>query len=184
MAVVVVEGPTYSPTLADLKVHLGVEHTEHDALITGFRDAACAHLDGPSGILGRSIWPQTLELRTDAFEDEIALSYGPVTDIVSVTYIDSDGAEQTVAAEDYALLSGDVLAPAYGGSWPTPRGGAEDVVVQYGAGFATVPSPLLVAVNLMVAHFYANREAVGAADLKELPLGVTALIAPYRTVKV
>jgi len=184
MAVVVITPPDYSPTLDELKVSLGVESNDKDDLIEGYRDAACAYLDGPNGILDRCIWTQTLELRTDAFEDEIELSHGPIQSIESVIYTASDGTETTVDEDEYQILSNGILTPIYGGSWPTPRGGAEDVKVQYVAGFETVPQRIHVAVRMLVAHFLSNQEAVSSTDLKELPLGVDALIAGFRTVKV
>lgn len=44
------------------------------------------------------------------------------------------------------------------------------------------PAPLTQAAKMLVAHFYTNREAsVVGIKLDELPLGVSALIAPYRS---
>jgi uncharacterized phiE125 gp8 family phage protein len=64
--------------------------------------------------------------------------------------------------------------------WP----GHSDLRVRYVAGYAEdhtgVPQPLRHALRLLLAHWYANREAVSAGDLKELPVAVDALISPYR----
>ncbi|MFX7701355.1 head-tail connector protein, partial [Acinetobacter baumannii] len=62
------------------------------------------------------------------------------------------------------------------------------VTVRYRAGYAaqdgrsTVPAPIRHAVLLMVGHLYSNRDAVTttAAQPAQLPLGVEALVAPYR----
>jgi len=44
-----------------------------------------------------------------------------------------------------------------------------------------IPAPLKQACLLLVSHFYENREAVPAIKMESvLPLGVDALIAPYR----
>jgi uncharacterized phiE125 gp8 family phage protein len=40
------------------------------------------------------------------------------------------------------------------------------------------PAPLKAAILLMVGHLFENREATG--DATELPLGVAALISPWR----
>ena len=42
------------------------------------------------------------------------------------------------------------------------------------------PEPCLMAVKLLVAHWYLHREAVSEKAVQEVPLGVTRLLAPYR----
>lgn len=42
------------------------------------------------------------------------------------------------------------------------------------------PEPCLLAVKLLVAHWYLHREAVSDKAGQEVPLGVTRLLAPYR----
>lgn len=42
------------------------------------------------------------------------------------------------------------------------------------------PAPVLQAVRFLVGHFYANREAVAATGRSEVPLGVKAMLAPWR----
>lgn len=43
-----------------------------------------------------------------------------------------------------------------------------------------LPPALHHAVLLLVGHFYANREATNAEQIRFTPLGVDRLIAPYR----
>ncbi len=49
-------------------------------------------------------------------------------------------------------------------------------------GRSTVPAPIRHAILLMVGHLYGSRDAVTttAAQPAQLPLGVEALLAPYR----
>ena len=52
----------------------------------------------------------------------------------------------------------------------------------YGMAESSIPAPIRSAALLMIGHLYQNREAVtgyGAA-LQETPMGVEALLAPYR----
>ncbi|MBR9764140.1 MAG: phage gp6-like head-tail connector protein [Rhodobacteraceae bacterium] len=42
------------------------------------------------------------------------------------------------------------------------------------------PAPCLMAVKLLIAHWYLHREAVSEKAGQEVPLGVTRLLAPYR----
>ncbi len=52
----------------------------------------------------------------------------------------------------------------------------------YGASAGDVPDDLRHAVMLLAAHFYENREAT-AESRAPLPLGVAALVAPYRAIR-
>lgn len=181
MSVVVVTPPEPGIDLALVKGHLRVDHEEDDQLIQAYVDAAVSHIDGPSGWLSRTIWPQTLELRQNVFCGPIRLPYGPVTDVVSVKYVDGDGVEQTMPPADYMLTNDGVLTLAFGASWPALRGDAEGVRVQYEAGYEVLPPSILPAVMLTVSHWYANREAVSVGQAAtEMPMSAQALLSPFR----
>lgn len=148
--------------------------------------AATAHLDGPNGILRRAVGLQTLELRTCGFSTRLTLPFGPVGEIVSVVYLDAAGDEQTAVTTAYTL-TGDDLRLAYGQAWPAVRGDAECVRIRYTAGWATaaVPAPIKSAVLLLVGHWYQNRSAAKVGEaIVETPMGVDALLAPYRFLRV
>jgi uncharacterized phiE125 gp8 family phage protein len=55
---------------------------------------------------------------------------------------------------------------------------ALDVLCGYGADAGDVPADLRQAVRLLLAHWYDNR--VATADGAAVPVGVSALLAPYR----
>ena len=78
-----------------VKAHLRVNHDGEDGLIQMYLDAATAALDGPTGILGLALGPQTWRAVFQPHED-IVLPLGPVMsqeapvaseDEVSVTYV-------------------------------------------------------------------------------------------------
>ncbi len=51
-----ITAPSVDPIdLATAKLHMRVTHSEEDALIPIYISAAVAYLDGPDGILGRSL---------------------------------------------------------------------------------------------------------------------------------
>lgn len=52
-----------------------------------------------------------------------------------------------------------------------------DMAVDFPGGW---PAPVLQAVRLLVAQFYAQREAVSPAPLAAVPYGVAVMLAPYR----
>lgn len=182
--------PTDTPvSLAEAKAHLRVDadNQDDDALIQGLLDAATDHLDGYAGILGRCLVAQTWALRLSAFPCEIELPLGPLISVTGITYLDPDGATQTLATSVYEVIDGPapLVVLKHNQSWPSIRSRARSVTVTFVAGWATrasVPSAIKAAILLLIGHWYANREAVAAGpNASELPLGVTALLAPYRT---
>lgn len=178
-------------SLAAVKAHLVVTHTDDDVLIAAYRDAAVGHLDGPEGYLGRAIGEQTLELRLDSFGGDvacgvIALPYPPFVSLDSVKYLDGEGVEQTLATEVYEVTGPPgrkVLRAAYNQSWPTARDTAEAVRIQYAAGYETSPPAIVAAVLLMVGDLYANREPTVTGTIAAaipMSLSVERLLAPFR----
>lgn len=73
-----VTGPTDPVVpLSAIKQHLRVDHDDEDELIEAFTDAATQMLDGPSGILGIALAPQTWRAVFSEGED-VHLPLGPV----------------------------------------------------------------------------------------------------------
>lgn len=147
-------------TLAEAKLHLRVDHSVDDTLISSLISAAreeCEHL------LERAVSGQTLELSIDEFPaDGIKLPRPPVMSITSVTYVDEDGVTQTMASGDYYLDDAQApawLLPAYGLDWPAARAEANAVKVRYVAGYADCPELIRAWILLRVGTLYANREA-------------------------
>ncbi len=60
-----------------------------------------------------------------------------------------------------------------------------DFTCGYGAGPGDVPAPLRQAVLMLCAHYFENREVMKGADggTHVLPLGIHALLAPYRMMR-
>lgn len=147
-------------SLADAKVHLRVDHSSDDDLITALISAAreeCEHL------LERSIGQQTLSLSLDAFPaDGIELPRPPVTSIVSIEYVDADGVTQALAGASYYLddeQEPSWVVPAYGVDWPDTRNEANAVVVTYVAGYTTCPNAIRAWMLLRIGTLYRTREA-------------------------
>lgn len=181
MSVVVVTPPTPAIDLDVVKSHLRVEFNDDDALIQAYVDAAVSHIDGPGGWLGRSVWPQTLELRQNVFGDDTRLPYGPVQSVTSIKYVDGDGAEQTVPPADYFLTGDGEIKLSHGASWPSLRGDAEGVRIRYEAGHETLPGAVLSAVLLMVGDLYNHRGSTGSeTGAVQMNTTVENLLAPYR----
>ena len=171
---------------SEAKTHLRVSGSGDDTYIDTLVKAARRQVERVTGL---SLITQTRALRLDEFplSDAIELPYGPLQSVTSVAYLDADGASQTWSSSNYRA---DIysypprVALAYGVSWPSTRGVTHSVTVTYVAGYGTastsVPQDILHAIKLLVGHWYENREEVTAVDMEVLPMGVEALLAPYR----
>lgn len=184
MGLIVTVPPTAEPlSLAEAKAHCRVYGADDDGLLAGYIMAARAHAEVYTR---RALMTQTLALTIDGGwpDDQIVLPKPPLQSVSSITYTDTTGAVQTLAADQYrvdATSHEGTIERAYGVTWPSVRDQSRTIVVTYVTGYTQIPEPIRQALLLMVGHFYENREAVivGQAPA-ELPLGVDALLFPYR----
>jgi hypothetical protein len=145
---------SYAEAVARLRLAGG---TAEQGDVEGMIAAATSLIDGPGGWLGRAIGAQILEARLDAFTAEMELPFPPVAAIVSVKYIDADGAEQTMGSGDY-YLAGRKLMLTPGKSWPSARAQAEAVRIRYDAGYEAIPPNIKSAILLMTGDQYRHRD--------------------------
>lgn len=181
MSLTLIAPPLLEPvTLAEAKLHLRVDGTDEDALITSLIVAARRQAEHE---LGRVLITQTWELALDEFPAaDIAPPMPSVLSIESVKYLDAAGAEQTVPSTDYdldaATTPGWVMLAA-DASWPTTSGGANCVKVRFTAGYgpaaADVPANVVAWIKLQIGALYRHREAFAAGvTVAELPNRFTA----------
>lgn len=195
LAPVRVTAPEILPvSIEEAKARLRVDHGDDDDVINAYLAAAVEHLDGWTGILGRCLVEQEWRQDFEAARQTLPLPLGPVIDIVSVSFTDAAGNGAVVDPADYELK---VDAAGRGGVLlryeAVPRG--RPASVQFKAGYltipaqadperpaeSTVPAPIKTAIMLMVGNWYQNSEAVNVGNIvNEMPLGVAALLAPYR----
>lgn len=173
-------------SLEEAKAHLNVTTAADDALILRLIATAVAKLDGPKGLLGRSLAPTQYRMTLDAFTRVIQVPLPPVRSVEAVTYTDADGTTVTIAASAYRVTGLDDDTPAEislpGASrWPpTPRA-PEAVQILFTAGYGTIPIPLASAILMHVAHLYENREAsLVGVSAQVLPMGYDDLVEPYK----
>jgi len=180
-----------SRSQAKAQLQIDGTNTDWDDLLDAYIEAATAHLDGWSGILGRCLVTQTWTQSFECFEREFDLPF-PDVQTVTVEYRDTSGTWQTFDAANYALqqeVGGSCVELLTTAAIPATSWVREDrvritMVVGYGAA-AAVPKPLCQAILLTVGHWFANRETVNVGNIvSELPFGATALVAPYRRVGV
>jgi uncharacterized phiE125 gp8 family phage protein len=173
----------------EVAAHLRLDDDTEQALVESYVAAATQHLDAHYGILaGGTLGVQTWEMYLDAFPaGPILVELSPLIDVVSVDYVDADGATQTVDPVNYVVDDkgrDGWIVPVAGYSWPATLSAINVVTVRFRAGSAPVPAPLKHAVLLLTGHLYDSREAVTPVTLNEIPIGVYNLVAPYRRVYV
>lgn len=184
--------PSSSPvSTAEAKAHLKVMDNNSDTMIAGLVAAATQHLEGRSGILGRSLMTQTWETRFDAFPGRcggrIELPMPPLQSVSWVKYVDPAGVLQTVPTEDYVVDAQHMIGrirPAYQTLWPVTRDEEGAVRIEFVAGYgnaSAVPSPIKQAILMLVGHWWLNREAVGQSGGPHA-MAVDALTMPFRIV--
>jgi len=192
--------PAVEPiTLEEALRHLEVDYGQHDSppgdpatyyqadLVSELISAARAHAED---FTERCLAEGTFELRLDAFASVISLPKAPVQSIVSIMYIDSDGAEQTLDPAVYTFddnPDAPAVRLAYDQTWPATRSEANAVRIRFVAGFQAASSPpnpvppqIKQALLLIIGHLHENREDSSAAKLEPIPLGAQALLRPLR----
>lgn len=121
----------------------------------------------------RALMPQTWDLVMDGFPyPEILVPRPPLIEIVSITYVDADGVEQTLDAADYQVSAPKGpragrgrIRPAYGKTWPSTRAQMDAVTVTFEAGYESVGSPaspdvpddIIQGMLLVVGELYKQR---------------------------
>ncbi len=198
MSLKILTAPTVEPvSLSDMKLHLRVDHSADDSLISVLISAARDYIERNTR---RTLIHTTYRLMMDWFPaDHIELPRGPVAQIAvagsysyampRIRYYDQDSTLQTLtyADEDFHLdLDNNpprlCLLPL--SIWPlTEIGRTNAVEVDFVAGFSSsaagVPQMLVQCVKLLVGHWYENRSAVQPGFGGEVPLAVDSILKIY-----
>tara|TARA_R110002074_G_C12426503_1_gene656426 strand:- start:621 stop:1184 length:564 start_codon:yes stop_codon:yes gene_type:complete len=185
MTLMLMSGAASEPvTLDEARAHLRLDTENEDMLLGAFLTAARVTLEAQTR---RAFVTQSWRLILDAWpEPAVTLPLAPVSAITSVTMND-EGAPRVVSPALYDIaLEGDAPRLAAKGGWPAPSRRVGGIHIDFTAGYgeaSAVPAPLRQAILLLAAHWFEHREPVSLGDTAgELPLSVSALIAPYRRV--
>jgi len=200
-----VTAPAGEPlTLVRVRSHLRLDATGSPAThpddddLNAFITAARERVEGRNGYLRRALVSQIWDYKLDDFPSargSIRIPLPPLISVGSISYVDSDGVSQTLAASVYdvdtAPAPGEIHL-AWNQTWPSARNQKNAVTVRFTAGYAVtnspvsdygenVPKPILQAMLLMIGDWYNNREETVVGSItSQIPMGVKALLSPYR----
>ena len=189
MGLSIVTGPTTEPlTLAEAKAHCRIDISDDDGLLAGYILAARHWIEGQTH---RAMVQRTYDYTIDwcwptkNCRSWIDLPFPPLVSVTSVSYVDTNGATQTLSTSLYTVMTNrpvGAITNAYEQTWPDLRPQVEAITVRFVAGYASVPDDLVQAMKMLVAHWYENRETVVIGQATEVPMAVEALVSAYRVV--
>lgn len=167
-------------SVADLKEHLRVDHSDEDTLIEAYRDAAIKWVED---YCNTRLGDVTAVGYLDYFYP-VRVPVGPVTAISQITYTATGNVETTLPTANYYFDLKTQPARIRFDNVPDVEDEALNrvqVSMTVGYAEADVPKPLIQAVKLMTAHLYETRIPVVTGTItSEVPLALKALLNPYR----
>src|SRR5712691_2865836 len=202
-------GPFEEPyTRAEAKLAWRVTIDEDDALIDALISASREHAEVacrrqiltatwaltldrfPTLGDNRSYWPHYsswgIEMRELRHGSIIEIPRPPLQAVSKVTYLDQERVIQTLDPAWYGVDTAREPGRLYlkqGLWWPATMYEPAVVRIEFVAGWETpadVPKALIVALKLVGAHFYENREASTERPMSLLPLGAQMLLSHYK----
>lgn len=122
------------------------------------------------------------EINLPAYDQTLYIPNPPLQSITSIQYIDMTNTLQTWNSSQYLVDVNDEpgrITPGFGIPWPIPLAIINSVTITFVAGYGTayqVPQSIKHAIRLLASHWFALREPVDDAPLKEIPFMVTNLL--------
>ena len=195
MALTLVTGPSSEPvTVSELKDHLRLDGSDDDGYLVSLIKAARQWFEGQTkrGVITQT-WDYDIDYNwpwkhgqhgIDLPLNPVPAQTSPAT--CSITYVDSDGASQTLAQTQYTLVGrthGSYIVPAYDVAWPSVRSVPEAITVRFNVGESSAPEDIKMPIIFLAAHWYENRVSIIhglGAMTAELPYSIEAMVSPYR----
>jgi uncharacterized phiE125 gp8 family phage protein len=161
-------------TLAEAKEYARIDGSVEDTLITSLIKMARLQCEA---FMGKAIIRKTVTIDSFGFPYQWQLPYGPLvsaTDVTKVVTIDQNNVETPL---NYQLNIG--LFPKIA---ITSGHQSFKFKMVYTAGFTSVPEDIKLAIKMLVNTMYERREDIIVGTIvAETPLGVKALLMPYKT---
>lgn len=178
--------PALPVALAEFKLYARIEHDDDTLIAQTCLRSAAAWLESATGLVFISA------AYIAKFADWglcLPVPRWPISAVTAVKYIDTDGATQTLASNQYQtdISTPPVLiVPARGVSWPSLRDGTiNPVTVEFTAGYGAtaddVPHIARQAICLLATHLYDKRGLAPATNSMpggEIPMSIMRVIDP------
>lgn len=172
----VTAGPTEPVSIAQARQQARTDtDTYHDDELTRLITVARQHVENYCGLRCATT---TVEVKCDGFADMARLSEAPVQSVTSITYLDTDGASQTLSTDVYELRADGLevaIVLKYGQAWPSIRPGSR-ITVTLVAGYATTPAAMVHAMLLHLAEQFDEHAPVAIDGMTTFD----ALLINYR----
>ena len=171
-------------TLSEVKLHLKIDSSADDALITNLISAAT---ESCQEYTNRYFTTTVVEQYSDTFAGVKQLYKSPVISITHIKYYDSNNSLQTWDTANYIVDN--VSEPARIGlevqkAYPEIADRMNAVVVKYSVGYGTaadVPQVIKSAILLTIGNLYENRQSViTGRTATELPLSSQYLLNQFK----
>ena len=192
MSLTMTAAPAVEPvTLAEAKAHARIDGTAEDAYLTSLIVTSRLQIEAALGLaLITQRWRWTLDRWPD--DGVLAVPLRPVQSVEAIEIAAPGGGTATLPATAYHLdgrsSPARIVLDAY--APPAPDAVAEGIAARFTAGFGAaasdVPAPIRHALLLLVTHWYEHRDPACGDDRSRaspIPAAVSALLAPYRTVR-
>lgn len=175
---VVITAPSAEPiTLAEAKLHLRVNNSVEDALITALITAARQFVEGYTW---RPLMTQTIDVVFDTIIDRtIMINKAPVQSVTSVKYLDLNGTEQTISSTLYVTDFFNSPCRVKLDTIPSIKDTLNAFKVRVVCGYtsaALIPQTYKSAMLLIIGHLYENKQQAQSQTLSEIPFGVYTLL--------
>jgi uncharacterized phiE125 gp8 family phage protein len=192
MSIATITPPSVEPvTMTEAKRHLRLTTDDHNLLIERLLKAARRQVEAN---INRALIQRTLEMKFNDFTDDMQLWYPPLQSVTSVKYIDTAGVEQTLSTDVYDVDTASEpgrITLAYNQSWPSIRDQVDAVIIRYVAGYdtagtspddytANIPPQAIMAILLLIGHWFRHAEAVTDVPLMPTPMAFDAVLASLR----
>lgn len=181
--------PTFlAVEVASLKLHGRIDADDENVLIADYIEAATNFVESQQN---RCLRLSTWQAVYDSFPPDgvFYIDNPPLVALVTdddydgITYVDSDGDTQVLAAASYvvdAISQPGRVALAYGQVWPTIRSQIGSIVLTYTAGYATaaeIRATTRQAIRVLAQHLYEFREPIVTGTIvAAVPMSVMDMI--------
>lgn len=155
--------PVTSPQ-AKTQCRIEASDTNFDTEITRLITAARSHVEAVCKV---RFGTRSAVAKCDSFADMARLPEAPVASVTSITYVDTDGATQTLATSVYELRADDLEAAVvlkYGQAWPSIQPGSR-ITLTASVGYSTSPESVVHAMLVWIENAFHGTEPVKIGEM-------------------